>query len=192
MNISATGTATGANAAAMIRPQGQRGGRPDDAKLLSPVADRLGMSVSELKTAMQGGSTLDQLAGTKGVSRADLVASIKEGLAAGKPAGAPELSTEQLDELAETISVGAMPGAGGPGGPGGPMGAPPAEAPRGQNRADGDTVESVAKLLQMSTTDLLDSLTSGTSLSELAKDKGVSFQSLLDTVSSGMVIDTTA
>jgi uncharacterized protein (DUF433 family) len=70
------------------------------------------------------------------------------------------------------------------------MGPPP--PPPGVNRADGSAVDDVASLLQMSTSDLLESLTSGTSLSQLAKDHGVSADTLLDAISSGMVVDTTA
>lgn len=193
MNITAAGAAT---SAAQIRTDRPRGPRPDDTKILTPVAEKLGMSVSDLKSAMQSGTTLDSIAGSKGVSHADLLAAIKDGLAAGKPSDAPELSTTQLDQLAETIATGAMHGpggAGGPGGPGGaarPMGPPP--PPHGTNRADDSTIDSVASLLQMSTTDLLDSLTGGTSLSQLAKDRGVSADALLDTISTGMVVDTTA
>ncbi len=192
MNIT---SATGAASAAQVRTNGVRS-RPDDTKMLSPVADKLGMSVSDLKTAMQNGTTLDSLATSKGVSHADLVGAIKEGLVAGKPSDAPELSTAQLDEMAESMATGAMSGPGGAGGPGGadgagrPMGPPP---PRhGENQADSTTLDSVATLLEMSTTDLLESLTSGTSLSQLAKDQGISADALLDAISSGMVVDTTA
>lgn len=190
MNITATG---GASAAAQVRTDRPRGPRPDDTKMLTPVAEKLGMSVSDLKSAMQSGTTLDSIAGSKGVSKADLLGAIKDGLAAGKPADAPELSTTQLDQLAESIATGAMQGPGGAGGAGGagrPMGPPP--PPHGTNRADDSTIDTVASLLQMSTTDLLDSLTGGTSLSQLAKDRGVSADALLDSISTGMVVDTTA
>ena len=52
---------------------------------------------------------MPSLSADKGVSRDDLLSALKEGIAAAKPEGAPELSVEQIDEMAEAIASGNPP-----------------------------------------------------------------------------------
>lgn len=177
MNISAI-SGTGC-AGSMQRPP-----QLDPQQLLSPVADALGMSVSDVQSAMKDGATLQQLASAKGVSESELLDAVKDGLVAARPEGAPSIEgTSRLDEMAAAIVSGR-----GPGGARGPAGPPP-PPPNGANQADDQTLSDVASLLDMSTDDLLQSLLDGTSLRDLADQQGVSFASLRDAVGTGMVYD---
>ena len=130
---------------------------------LDKTAELLGVSSDDLGTELKSGKTLDDIASDKGVSSDDLLSALKTDLKANKPAGAPELSDDQLTQMATGIAAGKGPG--GPGGPGGPR-------PRhGGDDADATTAEanlkSLASKLGMSQTDLLDKLTSGSSFSDL-------------------------
>ncbi|MEZ5250972.1 MAG: hypothetical protein R2713_17690 [Ilumatobacteraceae bacterium] len=64
---------TGSTATAMQSAQGAQGNRPprrsggpDMNTMMAPVADELGMSVEELQSTLAGGTTLDEIASTKG------------------------------------------------------------------------------------------------------------------------------
>jgi len=56
--------------------------RPDREKMLSSTADLLHMSVDELKSKLNAGQSLDDVAKTQGVSHDDLVANIAQNLRA--------------------------------------------------------------------------------------------------------------
>jgi hypothetical protein len=103
-----------------------RGPRAD---VLTPVAKLLNLSVADLRSKLAGGSTLAQVAQAQGVSRADLLSTIKATISAK----APNVTGDDLDQLAAHIADDAHgPGAGpGPGRPwpgGGFGGRPPAGA----------------------------------------------------------------
>jgi hypothetical protein len=183
MNIQVIG---GAVRPPTMGPMGAGGQRPDETKMLKPVADELGMNLSDLKSALAGGTTLDQLAKDKGVSHTDLVNSIKQGLEAAKPADAPSIGG--LDSIAEMIASGG-PGSAAQGS--GPLSINPDRPRQGVNNADSQALSNVANALQMSTSDLLESLLNGSSLTDLAKGKGVSTDSVLDAVGRGMIVNTT-
>jgi hypothetical protein len=98
------------------------------AELLTPVAKLLNLSVPDLRSKLADGSTLAQVAQAQGVSRADLLSTIKSAISAK----APKLTSDQLDEIATHIADDAHgpmgPGPGRPW-PGGGFGArPPAGA----------------------------------------------------------------
>lgn len=174
--------------------QGASGGRgrppgPDPATMMQPVADLLGVSTSELRSSLDGGTSLDQLASAKGVSHDDLVAAIKDGLEATAPQGTSSSdgvsgtsAVFDLDAMAEDIAAGVRPQ--------GPEGPPPGPPPTGRNDNDHDALQRVSDLLDMSTDELIESLTSGSSLRDLASSKGISSDQLLDALSEGMVVDT--
>jgi uncharacterized protein (DUF433 family) len=181
--------------------QGTQGGRPprrpggpDPQTMMAPVAERLGMSVDDLQSALSGGTTLDQLATAKGVSHDDLLAAIKHGLEAARPADAPEGASGvfDLDAMAESIASGTPP----PPPPGGVHGGRP---PHGVNQADTQTLDSIASLLDMTSDDLVGALADGTSLADLAAQHDVSASALLDAIGNGLgsgarrglVVDTT-
>ncbi len=187
-----TGTTATMQGAQGTRPP-RRSGGPDMNTMMAPVAEKLGMSVEELQSTLAGGTTLDEIASTTGVSHDDLLTAIKQGLEAAKPADAPEGASGvfDLDAMAESIAVGTPPPP-----PGGAHGGRP---PHGVNRADTQTLDSIASLLDMTSDDVIGALTAGTSLAELAVQHDVSASVLLDAIGSGlgtgigrgMVVDTT-
>lgn len=167
------------------------------AKVLSPVAEKLGMSGDELKTAMRSGKTLDEIATSKGVSHEDLVASIKKGLDENKPAG----SNQDTTKLAESIAAGKGPGRthgarppkGGGDDPDGDGdhhgGPPPGGATGGATAAQSATLDALASLLKLSKADLTTRLSSGQAVSQMAKDQGVSTDKVADLLVKGLNVD---
>lgn len=162
----------------------------DPNKAMAPVAQALGMSIDELRAARRDGKTLDQLAAGKGVSHTDLVAAIKQGLKdagghgpGGVQAASSTSTIDPLDRIAEDIATGM--------GPGGPHGAHH-RPPMGVNNPNTDILTNVSSLLKMSSDDLVAALTNGTSLADLAKQRGVGTDDLLKTVGTGMVLRTNA
>lgn len=145
MSISAI---TGSAAVAL---QGPPRGRPEPPPM-THTADLLGMSADELRDAQKSGATLTDLAAQNGVSKDDLVTSIASDLEANKPDGAPELSDDQLTEMATNIADGKR-----------PHGPPPPRAQQSGDRAQVN-LESLADKLGMSTDELLEQLTSGASV----------------------------
>jgi hypothetical protein len=76
---------------------------------MTNTAELLGLSTDELRQAQQSGTTLADLASERGISSEDLIKSITPDLKAGKPADAPELSDDQLAEMAGNIAAGKRP-----------------------------------------------------------------------------------
>jgi hypothetical protein len=152
MDITAT-TAAAASLGVHHRPQG-----PPPPPKLDGTAELLGMSSDELRTAQRSGTTLSELAESKGVSKDDLVASSAKDMEANKPEGAPELSEARLTEMATNIADGVR--AGGP--PQGGFGPPP--PPRG-DRAQ-ENLSAVAQALGTDADTLLDKLRSGEDITE--------------------------
>jgi uncharacterized protein YidB (DUF937 family) len=76
---------------------------------LTNTAELLGMSVDELQKAQRSGTTLADLAATKGVSKDDLVKSIVSDLKADAPEGAQPRTDAQLTEMATNIADGKRP-----------------------------------------------------------------------------------
>ena len=79
-----------------------------DTKVLSAVADKLGMSADDLKTQLSSGKSLADVATSKGLSRQDLISTIKSALtstAATGISGTPTASnTPSLDDIANKIA----------------------------------------------------------------------------------------
>ena len=76
---------------------------------IAPVAKALGMTADEIHSALRSGKTLAKLAQVKGVSRAALLAAIKEGIQAEAKAEGRTLSAEELNEMAARIADSAGP-----------------------------------------------------------------------------------
>ena len=76
---------------------------------IAPVAKALGMTADEIHSALRSGKTLAKLAQEKGVSRAALLAAIKEGIQADAKAEGRTLSAEELNEMAARIADSAGP-----------------------------------------------------------------------------------
>jgi hypothetical protein len=64
------------------------GGSTSATPVLSSVANLLGMSTDDLTTSLKSGSSMSDLASQKGVSRADLLAAITQGLQSDQSAAA--------------------------------------------------------------------------------------------------------
>jgi len=166
-----------------------QGARFDRRKMMAPVADLLGMSQDELRVALKGGQTLDKLAASKGISHSDLVAAIKKGLQDARPNGASDADGDNdIDKVAENIATGKV---------GGHhhhdhTNRTAAAAAAGAASADATMLDNVSSLLKMSSGDLVNALTKGTSLADIAKQQGVSSDAVLQTVGKGMILKTYA
>ncbi len=86
-NPSGTSSSTGVEGA---NTHHHRNGIP--AKIVSAVADKLGMSSQDLKSQLDAGKSLADVAKSKGLSRADLIATIKTALTAGHTAEGSQAS----------------------------------------------------------------------------------------------------
>ena len=116
----------GAPMPGMGGPGGDHGGAHHEA-VHAAIAHTLGMTDDELQAARDAGKTPAGIAKAKGVSRADLIASVTAALKKdAPPQGARALTSSDLAQIAGDIVDGK--GHGGPGGhrgPGGPDGPPP-------------------------------------------------------------------
>lgn len=153
---------------------------------MAGAASLLGMSGDGLRTALQGGqTTLADLAAQKGVSRDDLLAAVTKGLQdAGPPPGAESIDAAAI---ADRIIDGRGGPARGPGGPGGPRDR--------DGDHDGDMatrLQSLTSALGMDQTSFFDALKSGTSLSQLADQHGMSPSALQQMLLGPVSVDTSA
>jgi hypothetical protein len=138
--------------------------RPREEPSLDNTAKLLGVSADDLRTQLKAGTTLDDVASSKGVSSGDLVSALKTDLQANKPAGAPELSDDQLTQMATNIAAGKGPGRAH--GHHGHHGDAPGAAPQAR-------LQDLATTLGVSADDLLNALQSGAKLSSASVDGGV-------------------
>lgn len=67
-------------------------------KVYNAVADKLGISADDLKTQLQSGKSLTEVAADKGMSKDDLLATIKEAIGTDTPPGT------SVDDLATRIA----------------------------------------------------------------------------------------
>jgi hypothetical protein len=144
--------------------------RPDMTKTMEPTAKLLGISADELKQDLQSGTTLSQLADEKGVSRSDLLASIKQGLKEGAPAGVQAPDDATLDEIAGNIADDKRPQ--------GPPPPPPPSSQDGSQRVQ-QSISSLADALGVDPDQLLTQLNSDGWLDSVAKSRGLSTDSSL-------------
>jgi lambda repressor-like predicted transcriptional regulator len=153
--------------------------------VIATAAKALGMSTDDVKSALQNGKSLDDLAKDKGVSHDALVAAIKTGMPRGLQ------SSDKADAMAEGIVTRK----------GMPAGGPP---PGGRPDADGDdvagtgifganltatqgkTLDQLASLLGTDSSSLLSALKSGTSLADMVQSK------LAAVLQDGLLVDTKA
>ena len=93
----------------------QSAGFGGQAPSFSNTAQLLGISTDELATDLQSGQTFSELGNAKGVSRSDLIASVEKDLTGDSSdsdngtASVPQLSGDQLQELAGNIVDGVLP-----------------------------------------------------------------------------------
>jgi hypothetical protein len=155
------------------RPQGPPADR------LSGTAKLLGTTTDDLKSQLDSGETLDSIAATKEVSSDDLLSSIKADLKATKPAGAPDISDDQLTQLATGIASGK-----------GPHGGHGAHRAPGTSASDPtQTLQSLADTLGTTSDDLLGQLQSGSDLSSLFGQSGSANWGSQGSSASGLAVD---
>jgi len=167
---------------------------------MDAAATMLGMSDSDLRTALQSGKSLASIASSKGITQDALTAAMTAAIQQANPG----ISTDQATKVASEIAT-RTPPVGGPGGP------PPVGGPGGPSGTDSDdtsttpaggttatrghhhhhhpaaaAVDSTSQLLGVSTTDLISSLQSGQSLASIAKSKGVSQSDLVQTIAAAL------
>jgi lambda repressor-like predicted transcriptional regulator len=140
---------------------------------MTNTAKLLGLSVSQLTQDMKSGTTLESLASQKGISSSTLISTIESDLQANAPQGAPPSFSSVLDKIATSIANGTPPGGGHHG---------------HHHHGGGDWAQltSTAQLLGLSTSQLDQDLQSGTTLSSLATQAGVSGSSLISTIESDL------
>lgn len=175
-------------------------GRPPGRAAFTAAEGALGMSATEVRSALDGGSNLEDLAAERGVDKDVLIASMAAAITAEQPGISTDRATAIATRIATTTPparasgsghAGGPKGAGGPGGPGGPRGAggPPPPPPGGVEETDetdattatddtdDDTattlLERLAKMLGMTTEELLASLKGGQTLGGIAASRGV-------------------
>jgi uncharacterized protein YidB (DUF937 family) len=127
----------------------QPAGRPPAGgpeKTMKAVAEKLGMSTDDLKSALKSGSTMADLAKTAGVSQDDLVKTIASTL----PTTGPDGASIDTTTMATNIANGVRP-----------------ERPEKPQADLNQGLDSLSGALGISSSDLLDRLTSGTGISDL-------------------------
>lgn len=156
---------------------------------LDNTAKLLGVSADDLRTQLQSGTTLNDIATSKAVSSSDLVSALKSDLQANKPADAPELSDDQLTQMATNIAAGKRPrGAHGHHGHHGHGGTPPADGD--DTSTTSARLQSLASTLGVNSDDLLGALQSGANLSDLLGSATQSpYAAGSATVDGGLIVD---
>ena len=151
----------------------------------------LGMSASDLRTAMQSGQSLASIASSKGVSEAKLEATISAAIQQANPS----MSSDQAAKVATDLATrkppaGGPPPADGTGSTDGTSGTSGTSAAKGHHHhhhhAGAAAMDAASQLLGTSTSDLMTSLQSGQSLSSIAKSKGVSQDDLVKAMATAL------
>jgi lambda repressor-like predicted transcriptional regulator len=163
--------------------------QPDFASRMQPLADLFHMSTTDLQNELRSGKSLADIAQEQGVSRDDLLATVKQGLQQYAPPGA------NLDAIANRI-VDRTGGAGGAQGHHhhhhGGGGAGDATSSDSTTTSLDQVLGPVAEMLNTTTPDLMSQLQNGTSLRDIAQQAGVDPSQLLDTLGRGIAVNTLA
>jgi uncharacterized protein YidB (DUF937 family) len=159
---------------------------------MDAAASLLGMSASDLRTALRGGQSLSSIASSKGVSQDQLVAAMSTAIQQANPG----MSADRATNVATAIATRTPPAGGGPGGAVAP---PPGTDAAGQtgpagaghghhhrHHAMAAAMQAAATTLGLSADQLASSLKSGQSLSALASSKGVSQDDLVKSISAAL------
>lgn len=145
---------------------------------MDAAAKLLGMSTTDLRTALQSGQSLTSLASSKGISQDDLTAAMSKAIQQANP----NMTADQATKMATAIATRTRPTA--------PQATATDAATQDPNAATGTSathghhhhhhgggaaaMDAASTLLGMSTADLTSALKSGQSLSSIATSKGVS------------------
>jgi uncharacterized protein YidB (DUF937 family) len=155
----------------------------------SPVMDGaanvLGMSSSDLRTAMQSGQSLSSIASSKGISQDTLIAAMATSIEQANPS----ISADQATKVATAIAA-RTPGSASqaPDPNSSVQGAGATHGHHGHHRhhAVSAAMDSAAQTLGTTTSDLATSLQNGQSLSSIATSKGVSQTDLINAMSTAL------
>ncbi|WP_250009863.1 hypothetical protein [Actinoplanes sp. M2I2] len=145
---------------------------------MAKVADALGLSSDDLKTALKSGKSLNDVAEEQGVSHDDLITAIKQG---GSDA-ATEITDEMAEEIASTVGKPTPPPGAAPGGP------------KGENSClrDSSKLSRLSELLNMDSSSVTSQATSASSLVSMLQSKGVDLTQLRSVLNSGDLLDVAA
>jgi uncharacterized protein YidB (DUF937 family) len=164
VNFSIPTSATNSTATGGIG--GARHGHGGVEKTLSAVADKLTMSIGDLKKALASGKSLTDIASAAGVSKDDLVSTIASTLPSTTPDGSAVDTTAMATHIADSTRQ-----------------APPprpsdAASSAGAGASDlGKGIDTLASALGISSDDLLQRLTDGSGITDLlTSNPGVSSQ----------------
>jgi hypothetical protein len=158
------GAVSGGNSAWYAQAQ-----TPPSPPAMTDTAKLFGISTSQLDQDLQSGTTLSSLASQDGVSSSSLTSAIESDLQANAPQGAPAPSSDQLNQMATNIANGTA----------------PAHHHGGHHHHAMD-MTGTAQLLGVSTSQLGQDLQSGSTLSSLASQDGVSSSSLVSAIESDL------
>ena len=159
---------------------------------MDAAAKLLGMSSSDLRTALQGGQSLTSIASSKGVSQDALVGAMATAIQEANPA----ISADQASKVATAIATRTHSAGGTP--PTGPASAAATASTTAteasgahrhghhRHRAMGVAMDAAAKALGTTAGDLVSSLQNGQSLASIASAKGVSQDDLVKAISSAL------
>jgi hypothetical protein len=144
------------------------------------VAKTLGMSTDDLKSALQSGKSLHDLADEKNVSHDDLIAAIKTGMPTDRVNATDDADGTQLAGriASQTATQTAK--------------SQNQTAKSNQNTISGSTLNAVSSLLDKQSSSGLDSVTSSKQLIDFLQNKGVDLNSLRNVLNSGSLVDVTA
>jgi uncharacterized protein YidB (DUF937 family) len=149
------------------------------------AANVLGMSPSDLRTAMQSGQSLSSIASSKGISQDTLIAAMATSIEQANPS----ISADQATKVATAVAART---------PGSTSQAPdPNSSVQGAGATNGHhghhrhhavsaAMDSAAQTLGTTTSDLATSLQNGQSLSSIATSKGVSQTDLINAMSTAL------
>jgi uncharacterized protein YidB (DUF937 family) len=166
---SSTDATWSATAVSGHRHHGHGGGKA----AMDAAASALGMSDDDLRSALQSGQTLTQLAQQQGVSTDTLTQAMSSALQKSDSS----MSTDQASAIAQRMLAG-------PAGPPPQQSGGPSDSAAGT--AFGQALDAAASELGTTTSQLMSSLGSGESLLDLAGQQGVSSDDLTKTLSSAL------
>jgi hypothetical protein len=141
------------------------GGRMGPGVDLEVAAKTLGMSTDELRTQLQDGKSLADIAKAQGVDKQKLI----DALVAAGDERLDEAKAALPDRIAAAVDATHPMGEGGFGGPG-----------HGGPGGPGASLETAAKALGISEDDLKSELQDGKTIADVAKEKGVDEQKVID------------
>jgi lambda repressor-like predicted transcriptional regulator len=149
----------------------------DRSTMMANVAKLLGMSVSDLKSKLDSGSSLSDVAKQRGVSQDQLLQTIQSSLKAQDP----NAVASSLNVAAQRIAARH--------GHHGHHGGGSVTTPAAAGTSSTTTLNSLASALGMNSSDLVSELKAGTPLSDIGQQQGVSSNDLTNLLGKGLLAD---